>query len=87
MSGCVSDVRRKAWQTRRAKYGKCGHGSSYSRPPSSLGRHALALIFRLHDEMVLSEGQCCKALNLERVEFRTLRDEYAKAVLAVLGVG
>ncbi len=67
-------ARAKAWQTRRAKYGDRGHAGAYRRPTDSLGRRALALVIRLHHEETLSEGQCCKALDLDRVAFRELVD-------------
>jgi len=35
---------------------------------------AHTLIARLHREGVLSEGQCCKALEMERVAFRRMVD-------------
>src|SRR5687767_54596 len=66
--------RAKAWTTRREKYGERGHSGSYRRPTDSLGRRALALVIRLHHEATLSEGQCCKALRLDRVDFRRLCD-------------
>jgi hypothetical protein len=37
---------------------------------------ARSLIFALHEDGTLSEGQCCKALGMERVDFRTLVDEF-----------
>lgn len=36
---------------------------------------AMALVIRLHEEATLSEGQCCKALGMDRVAFRKLCDE------------
>jgi len=71
---CMHDEYGRAWETRRAKYGDRGHNGAYIRPASALGRRALALVMRLHDEGTLSEGQCCKALDLDRVEFRIMRD-------------
>lgn len=71
-------ARARAWETRRAKYGQRGHSGTYSRfPPCGEGllRRALRLIARLHVEGTLSEGQCCKALNLGRTEFRALVDD------------
>lgn len=55
-------------------YGPRGHAGSYARPAHSLGLRALRLVLRLYAEEVLSEGQCCKALDLDRVEFRALAD-------------
>lgn len=66
--------RAAAWETRRAKYGPRGHNGSYSRPYHPLGLRAIRLVLRLHEEGTLSEGQCCKALDLDRVEFRALVD-------------
>ena len=69
-------ARHKAWATRRAKYGPRGHGGSYTRwSVEPVGLRALGLVVRLHREELLSEGQCCKALDLDRVAFRKLVDE------------
>lgn len=64
-----------SWATRRAKYGPAGHGG-YSRRVSPLERAALRLIAKLHSEEMLSEGQCCQALGLDRVEFREICDSF-----------
>lgn len=74
----MSDARAKAWATRRAKYGPKGHDGYHGRPrrtaPSQLEARALALIARLNREGALSEGQCCKALGLDRIEWRAICD-------------
>lgn len=44
--------------------------------------HALRLVWKLHAEGTLSEGQCCKALGIERVEFRIICDEFANESVA-----
>ena len=76
----MSDARAKAWETRRAKYGAKGHAGRYTRFAfDPIGRKALALIMILHDQEVLSEGQCCKALDLDRITFRIMRDGHAAA--------
>lgn len=79
MAGKLSDmaeVRRRSWITRRAKYGPGGHSGSYSRRAiDRIGARALALVVRLHREATLSEGQCCKALGLDRIGFRSLADQ------------
>jgi hypothetical protein len=76
MSG-ASEAR---WKTRREKYGPCGHGGSYARwTRDPLGVRALALVIQLHREEVLSEGQCCDALDIDRVSFRELVDGAANA--------
>ena len=70
----ISDIRKRAWTTRRAKYGPQGHGGSYRR--LHLNRDAmLALIIRLHNEAVLSEGQVARATGLDRLTIRKLEDE------------
>lgn len=73
----MNPARDQAWKTRRAKYGPRGHGSSYSRGhrgQDRLGTLALKMLVRLHEEGTLSEGQCCKALDLDRVEWRAICD-------------
>lgn len=40
---------------------------------------ALSLIVRLHNEGVLSEGQCSRALNMDRLDWREIRDELTEA--------
>lgn len=66
------EVRRKAWETRRAKYGPRGHAGSYSRASH---RGLLALVIELHTEGVLSEGQVAKASGLDRVTIRHMADD------------
>ena len=75
--------RAEAWATRRAKYGEAGH-SGYRLRRSPIERRALRLITRLHAEEILSEGQCCTALDMDRTEFRALCDEFRR-VGATLG--
>lgn len=74
----LSAVRKKAWETRRAVYGPSGHAGAYAFPHrregSSVGSRALRLVILMHREAVLSEGQCCQYLGLDRVEFRKLCD-------------
>lgn len=78
MTASRTETRRKAWETRRERYGESGHGSAYARwSHSPVGQRAIALVIRLHNEGTLSEGQCCQALSLERVEFRKLVDDGA----------
>ncbi|MBB3889474.1 hypothetical protein GGQ61_000171 [Phenylobacterium haematophilum] len=79
MSEAASEVRARAWATRRQKYGQRGHAGSYARfRPELVEQRALRLVVRLHQEGTLSEGQCCKALGLDRVEFRTICDAPAQ---------
>lgn len=72
--------RDRAWATRREKYGEHGHAGSYRRPVDPVGRKALALVVSLHLQETLSEGQCCAALNLDRVSFRQIVDDYLAAL-------
>ena len=76
MSGTVSDVRKRAWETRRAKYGSRGHDGAYTRPsgPCPHCRPAIAAIIELHAEGVLSEGQAAKMTGMDRVAIRIAID-------------
>lgn len=73
-----SEARRKAWETRRQKYGSRGHNGTYQRGPSRMvednARMRQALI-RLHVEGVLSEGQTARMTGLDRVEVRRMADQ------------
>ena len=44
-------------------------------PTEQLRALALALIARLHNDGMLSEGQCCSALEMDRIEFRAMVDQ------------
>ena len=73
----TSDARALAWATRREKYGTRGHSGSYRRGAYRVdltGARALGLVIRLHREGTLSEGQCCTALNMDRIDFRHMVD-------------
>ena len=72
----LTEVRNRAWKTRRQKYGKRGHDSSYSRPKGACQNCARMTdwLVRLHNEGVLSEGQAAKATGLDRVSLRILAD-------------
>lgn len=73
----MTDARRKAWITRRLKYGPHGHGGTYSRASNACARceRLLPLIIRLHNEGTLSEGQVAMATGMHRIEIRRLADE------------
>lgn len=76
----MTTARAKAWETRRRLYGPAGHrgmGIAYRRPRSRREDLALRLIARLHEQEVLSEGQCRKALDMDRIEFRVMCDTFA----------
>lgn len=73
----ISAARARAWETRRARYGHRGHTGSYSR--SAAERGALGLVIRLLNEGVLSEGQVCRATQLDRVTVRTMADAAGEA--------
>ena len=76
----LSEVRKRAWETRREKYGQRGHRGSYSRPAtgSCLSCERMtAMIVRLYAEGCASEGQAAKATGLHRIELRRRADEFA----------
>ena len=66
----IAEVRAKAWETRRSKYGQRGHAGSYMRGPYA--KKMLDLIITLHAEEVLSEGQVAQATGLDRPIIRKL---------------
>lgn len=73
----LSETRKRAWQTRRQKYGSRGHNGSYNRerhdcPDCARMRNFIA---RLHVEGALSEGQAAKAAGITRIELRILSDD------------
>lgn len=71
--------RKKAWETRRAKYGPRGNNGSYTRPatgPCSRCAALEALVIKLHVEGVCSEGQAARATGLHRIAVRELADEF-----------
>lgn len=69
----LKDVRKQAWETRRAKYGEHGHKGSYNYRRCHCNQMT-ALLVKLHNEEVLSEGQVCRATGLDRVSIRKLAD-------------
>lgn len=85
MSETVGDIRKRAWQTRRQKYGQRGHSGVYcparmvytARWNERLNSMTDALI-RLYREGVLSEGQASKATGLDRVSCRELAIQQAE---------
>ena len=75
----MNEARRKAWETRRAKYGPRGNSGSYTRPatgPCARCAAMEALLIKLHVEAAASEGQVARATGLHRIEVRRLADEY-----------
>lgn len=72
----LSEIRKRAWQTRRSKYGQTGHAGTYARTtsPCPACQGAVALLIRLHREGTLSEGQVAKATGLHRIAIRELAD-------------
>lgn len=75
----ISDIRKQAWATRRAMYGRRGHNGSYSRGVGPSHQKMLDLIIRLHVEGALSEGQVARATDLHRIEIRKMADDYVNA--------
>ena len=82
----ISETRKRAWETRRKKYGAHGHNGSYNRPsvpePCPDCARMRALIVRLHVEGILSEGQAAKAAGLYRIDLRQAADDYINGACA-----
>ena len=77
MDESVSDIRRRAWVTRRAKYGERGHNGSYLRSGGPECPHCARMIdaiVRFHVLGDLSEGQAAKATGLYRIDLRERAD-------------
>lgn len=75
----IGDVRKRAWETRRKKYGPRGHSGNYSRMQDQGAlKRMTALIVRLHVEGILSEGQAASATGLHRIELRKRADEFSE---------
>lgn len=76
----MNNARKKAWETRRMKYGprghrgsyNCGNGSAYEK--DRVHRMEDALI-KLHNDGVLSEGQLAKITGLHRITLRARADD------------
>lgn len=75
----IADVRKRAWKTRRAKYGERGHGGSYGATRivytstwNARLRSMTDMLIRLYRQGVLSEGQVVKATGIDRVSCREL---------------
>jgi hypothetical protein len=84
-SESIADVRKRAWKTRRAKYGEPGHAGPYGyhRPtyPMRWNERLQTMqdaLIKLYREGVLSEGQVSKATGIDRVSCRQLAIEQAK---------
>jgi hypothetical protein len=79
----LSEVRRRAWATRREKYGVKGHSGAYYRPTDSSVEPMRRLIAKLTNEGIISEGQGSKVTGLYRIQYRDLcikvRDEEEQA--------
>jgi hypothetical protein len=73
----LSAVRKRAWETRREKYGPRGHCGSYAASGRCGACQSMTdMIVRLHVEGVLSEGQASKATGLDRVALRIKADAF-----------
>ena len=78
MTNKLALARKKAWETRRKKYGAHGHrgiGAAYGRP-CSVDRDRMKrmedCIIDMHRAAVLSEGQTAKVLGMHRIAVRDL---------------
>ncbi len=78
----LSETRKRAWETRRKKYGALGHNGSYTRNPGPCSdcERMRAWLVRLHAEGVLSEGQAAKATGMYRIDLRSAADEYTNSL-------
>jgi hypothetical protein len=81
----IAEVRKRAWQTRRAKYGSRGHAGAYGgfRPIYAATwnvrlRMMEDALIRLYRQSVLSEGQTCKATGMDRVTVREMAIQQAE---------
>lgn len=78
MTEALTDVRKRAWETRRKKYGQRGHSGAYSSPHNSIRLDSSTdLLVRLWREGILSEGQVSRATGLDRVSCRDLAIQQA----------
>lgn len=82
MTRDLSEIRRRAWETRRKKYGPRGNNGSYARPSTGPCEHcagAVAMLIKLYVEGSASEGQVAKATGLHRIEIRKRADDFVIA--------
>ncbi len=80
----IADIRKRAWKTRREKYGKHGHAGPYGTNPivySARWNERLQsmqdMLIKLYRQGVLSEGQVSKATGIDRVSCRELAIQQA----------
>jgi hypothetical protein len=75
MKADLSEVRRRAWETRREVYGSRGHSGPYRQTALCRDCERMRdMLVRLHNEGVLSEGQAVKATGLGRFDLRKRAD-------------
>lgn len=71
MSADIKDVRRRAWETRRKKYGVRGHRGTYTRGgmcgSCERMREAIAALYNAD---VISEGRALSLTGLSQASFR-----------------
>ena len=90
MSEAIADIRKRAWKTRREKYGERGHSGPdgtklivYSARWNERLRSMQDMLIRLYRQGVLSEGQVSKACGIDRVSCRDLAIQQATKEAAV----
>lgn len=78
----LSETSKRAWATRRQKYGAHGHNGAYTRNPGPCTdcERMRAVLVRLHVEGVLSEGQAAKATGMYRIDLREAADNYTNSL-------
>lgn len=75
-----TDARKRGWETRRQKYGSTGHARGAYGHGGDHVASMQALLIRLHEEGVLSEGQVSKATGLHRITVRKMSDDYRNSL-------
>ena len=80
--GGVMDARKKAWETRRKKYGSSGHKGSYrcgtwryDAKEQARVRNMEDALIELYESAILSEGQVSKMTGLDRITVRIRADD------------
>lgn len=73
----LANIRFKAWETRRKKYGSSGHSGGYTRLRyDPRVKKMVDAIIEMHMDGMLSEGQTARILSESRLHVRMMVDEY-----------
>lgn len=71
----IGAIRRRAWKTRRARYGQIGHFGSYRCGSWTNSIELSRLIAYVNGTGLMSEGELSQLLNMDRVSIRIHADE------------